>query len=123
AGMMQKAKVVVTPTKRAFPEGRCMAAMEALAVGVPVVAPNYGPFPYLVTDNENGRLYEPDSVSSLRQALEQTLTDKNVYENLAEGARQTSVRLVRPAVRFSEAFQSALKQATAGVRTENPDVK
>ena len=38
----------VTPTKSNFPEGRCMAAMEALAMGVPVIVPDFGPFPFLV---------------------------------------------------------------------------
>src|SRR5690606_16392049 len=46
--LVSAASVMVTPTLREFPEGRCMAAMEALAVGVPVIAPNSGPFPYLV---------------------------------------------------------------------------
>ena len=53
--------MVVTPTQSQFPEGRCMATMEGLVMGVPVIAPNFGPFPFLVKHGENGLLFEPDS--------------------------------------------------------------
>ena len=47
----------------------CQAAQEALASGVPVVAPASGGLLDLVTDGVNGRLYEPGSAVGLRRAV------------------------------------------------------
>lgn len=79
--------VLVTPSKSSFPEGRCMSAMESLAAGRPVIAPRFGPFPYLVRHRVNGLLYEPNCVSSLFEALRSTVCERNLLESLTEGAR------------------------------------
>ena len=59
--------IVVTPTRPEFPEGRCMVVLESLVLGVPVVAPDFGPFPYAVQHLVNGLLFEAGSRESLRQ--------------------------------------------------------
>jgi len=105
--LLRDARLLVTPTRKAFPEGRCMAAMEGLAFGVPVVAPNFGPFPYLIKDSENGLLYEPDSVHDLRAKISALLDDETLYKRLARGAKTSGKRLLDPPVRFGEAVQRA----------------
>lgn len=66
---ISQAHLMVTPTRSEFPEGRCMSAMEALACGVPLIAPDNGPFPYLVEDDVNGKLYEVDNVPDMTRKL------------------------------------------------------
>lgn len=98
---------MVTPTHEDFPEGRCMAAMEALVHGVPVVAPNFGPFPHLVEDRVNGLLYIPDSVEGLKECMRILLNDESLYMALKEGARKSGRKLINPRMTFGEAVLTA----------------
>jgi len=50
-------------------EGFPMALLEAFSVHTPVVVPNHGAFPSLVTHLENGLLFKPGSVNSLAENL------------------------------------------------------
>ena len=52
-----------------------MSVMEGLVMGLPVIAPNFGPFPYLVKDRVNGLLYVPDSVEQLGRTIDLLLDD------------------------------------------------
>ena len=99
--------VVVTPTRREFPEGRCLAAMEALACKIPLIAPSSGPFPYLVEHDVNGMLYEPDDVKSLAQALTRIATDAEYYNQLKKGAIVTADKLRVPIRTFYQAVEIA----------------
>ena len=67
--LLRKCRVLVTPTHKSFPEGRCMSAMEGLVMEVPVIAPDFGPFPYLVNHGVNGLLYKADHVDDLKGKL------------------------------------------------------
>jgi len=106
--VMQQSRLVVTPTRSSFPEGRCMVVMEALAVGTPVVAPRFGPFPYLVRHCVNGLLYQPDSVDELAAMISRALLDEGLYQVLASGARQSGAALLQPEVSYSQALGRAL---------------
>ncbi len=97
---------VVTPTRSDFPEGRCMAAMESLVMGVPVIAPNFGPFPYLINHGLNGLLYIPDSVQDLKLKISNLLSDNDLYMNLSEGACKSGKQLMN-SVSFSQAVKNA----------------
>ncbi|TDM05557.1 MAG: hypothetical protein C4K60_12410 [Ideonella sp. MAG2] len=96
--------VAVTPSRSRFPEGFCKSAMEALYVGVPVVAPDYGPFPFLIQHEENGLLYRADDVEALAQALSRLLSDEPLRRQLAEGARCSGLALMRPSTTFYKAL-------------------
>ncbi len=106
AEVIQNSTVVVTPTRSNFPEGRCMATMEGLVMGVPVIAPDFGPFQYLVNHGENGLLFEPDSVKSLKQCIFKLIDDKEHYRKLCNGARSTSELLRSQGPNFSEALKT-----------------
>ena len=84
-----------------------MAAMEGLAMGVPVVAPDAGPFPYLVRDGENGLLFEQDSVDSLVAALRRLLNDEALRERFSSTALRERKALLKPELRFAEAVDQA----------------
>src|SRR5207245_2045471 len=104
-------KVVVTPTQTVFAEGRCMSAVEALYCGTPVIAPDFGPFPFLVKHGQNGLLYQPDSIPDLRAKLEQLWSDNEGYQKMAAGARQTADELrADPSPDFETALRAALER-------------
>ena len=63
------------------------AAVEALAVGVPVVATAVGGVPEIVRDGENGLLVTPGSSSALASALQRLLNDRTLRDSLAARAR------------------------------------
>lgn len=67
----------------------CQAVQEALASGVPVVAPAAGGPTDLVEDGHNGLLYAPDSVRELRVAVGRLAHNGGVRSRLAGRARSS----------------------------------
>jgi len=57
-------------------ELQCIAAMEAMATALPVVAANAMALPHLVHEGENGHLYEPGDIDAFAVALTDVLTAK-----------------------------------------------
>jgi glycosyltransferase involved in cell wall biosynthesis len=55
-------------------ELQCIAAMEAMATALPVVAANAMALPHLVHEGENGHLYEPGDIDGFAAALTNVLT-------------------------------------------------
>ena len=104
---LQQADVLVTPTQSSFPEGRCMVVMEGFAAGVPVISPDFGPFPFLVNNRQNGLLYRPDSVKNLKKSLDTLLDNETFRKKLAAGAKKSAEQLLVPPVKFSQALQKA----------------
>ncbi|MEO5703109.1 MAG: glycosyltransferase family 4 protein [Gammaproteobacteria bacterium] len=107
AGIICQSYLVATPTQSIFPEGRCMATMEGLAMKIPVIAPNFGPFPYLVQHGVNGLLFSPDSIDDLRSQINAALDDPALYARLRDGALETSKKLLDPPVTFYKAVEWA----------------
>lgn len=107
--MLSLSHIMVAPTRPDFPEGRCMTVMESLVMGVPVIAPNFGPFPYLVTHNKNGLLYQPGSVDDLKKNLEKIIKDDDLHNQLKSGAYISGNRLKKPILAFGEAVIKAFK--------------
>ena len=102
---INQASVMVTPSQSKFPEGFCKSAMESLYVGVPVVAPDYGPFPYLIKNEVNGLLYEADNVDALCECLQKLILDEKLLANLEYGAEKSGFELMRPSTSFSRAVE------------------
>jgi len=72
-------------------EGLPVTVMEALTLGVPVVAPRVGGLPEVVTTGENGILVSPDSAEALADGIEEAArTDRRAV--LAANARTTGER-------------------------------
>lgn len=109
ASLLRLAWVVVTPTKNSFPEGRCMAAMEALTMGVPVIAPAFGPFPFLIKNGRNGLLYTPDSIDDLQRTLLVSLNPQT-HEKLVERAKSGAALLQSSNLSYGEAVKKAIYQ-------------
>lgn len=67
--LVHQCKLMVSPTHPGSTEARPKTVIEALAGGKLVIAPNFGPFPYLIKDGVNGLLYQSESVSDLRNKI------------------------------------------------------
>jgi N-acetyl-alpha-D-glucosaminyl L-malate synthase BshA len=74
-----------------------LAALEAMACGVPVVASRVGGLPEVVADGECGFLHPPDDLGGMADSAVRILGDPELHERMARAGR----RLV--CTRFSEA--------------------
>jgi len=102
---LHEASIVATPSQSRFPEGFCKSVMEAFYVGTPVVAPNYGPFPYMVEDQKDGLLHEPDNIDDLSEALAQLISDSLFYAEIQRGAQKKGKLWRTTTLSFSTAIK------------------
>jgi glycosyltransferase involved in cell wall biosynthesis len=79
--------VAVLPTRR---EGFGLAALEAMAAGLPLAASRVGAIPEIVRDGENGLLIEPGSPAALATALARLVAEPGLRRALGERARETA---------------------------------
>jgi len=86
---MQAADVVVIPSRA---EGLGLAAVEALACGIPVVASAVGGLVEVVADGFNGLLVPPADPEALRRALASLLGSDALLDQLAANARTSVAR-------------------------------
>lgn len=80
----------------------CRAALEAMAVGKPVVAPPAGALPETVVDGETGRLVPPGSHEALEEAIRELLIDAAKARVMGAAGRRRVVELFSPARRARE---------------------
>lgn len=78
-------------------EGSPLTLLEAMAVGVPIVATRVGGVPEMVTDKESALLVAPRDVGALAAALGLVLTDARLADELAANARTALIRHHTPA--------------------------
>ncbi|AOY60018.1 glycosyltransferase family 4 protein [Desulfococcus multivorans] len=113
--IIESSFVVVTPTRSVWEdsneatEARCMTAMESIFMGVPVVAPDSGPFPYLIKDRHNGLLFKTNDYESLAEALTLALKNPNLYLKLKMGAEQSKNDIETASLSFSGAVDKAFR--------------
>jgi len=67
-----------------------LAALEAMACEVPVVASRVGGLPEVITDGVNGFLHAPDDVDGMAASASRLLTDAPLRARVAAAARQTA---------------------------------
>lgn len=82
--LLAKAYCLVHPS---FYEISPMAVLEAMALGLPVVASNIGPLPEIVVDQETGLLFQPGDENALADAVLDLLsTGQNRLAEMGESA-------------------------------------
>jgi N-acetyl-alpha-D-glucosaminyl L-malate synthase BshA len=85
--LIPQAHVLLLPSQM---ESFGLAALEAMACGVPPVATHVGGLPELVTHGVDGFLEPPGDVASQAAAVVALLTDEALYERVSAAARQTA---------------------------------
>jgi glycosyltransferase involved in cell wall biosynthesis len=84
-------------------EGLPVAVMEAMALGLPIVATRVGGLPLAVEDGTSGLLVPPEDPAALAAALEQVVGDPDLRARLGSGAAAASAAFdVRRAVSVIE---------------------
>ncbi|HVE76248.1 MAG TPA: N-acetyl-alpha-D-glucosaminyl L-malate synthase BshA [Actinomycetota bacterium] len=66
-------------------ESFCLAALEAMASGVPVVAPAVGGLPELIESGESGLLYAPGDLAGAVHLIQRVLTDRMLSGQIVRG--------------------------------------
>ena len=79
-----RADLLVLPS---FMEGLPIVLMEAMAVGVPVIASRVAGIPELVEDDETGLLFTPSNWDELASRIDLLLGDEALRRRLAESAK------------------------------------
>ncbi|MFQ5960893.1 MAG: glycosyltransferase family 4 protein [Candidatus Methylomirabilales bacterium] len=73
-------------------EGFPHVVLEAMSIGLPVIAKHSGGTPEVVEDKRNGRLIEPMNGGQLTEAILDLLTTPDHRRHLAEAARRTTAQ-------------------------------
>jgi glycosyltransferase involved in cell wall biosynthesis len=95
AGMQQQvreyywaADFLVLPSRT---EGLSNSLIEAFACGLPAIASNVGGALDLISEEDNGFLFESENASALAQALEHMLEQQSEWSAMGDCARQTII--------------------------------
>lgn len=97
APFLAAADLLVAPSRN---EGLGKALVEAMALGLAVVATRVGGIPTVVADGETGRLIPPENPGALARAVNELLRDPGLRQRMGEAGR-------RRAERFSLATQGS----------------
>jgi glycosyltransferase involved in cell wall biosynthesis len=91
-------------------------AMEAMAVGRPLIASRMGGLTDLVVDGETGLLVPPDDHVALRQAMERLLTDPALRARMGEASQRKVVEFQASAVvqRIEQVYRRLLRFSDDG---------
>lgn len=108
--LYREASMLVLPS---LTEGFGITALEAMTVGVPVVASNRGALPEVVGDA--GVLVDPENVSDISNALEQVLSDSGMRRSMTERGLRQAQRFSwsESAERLYEAYRAARLRRSA----------
>lgn len=87
--VLEKSALLVLPSRE---EGFGMVLLEAMHVGVPVVASETGGIPEIVRNGENGILVERENPDALSAGIITTLQDAALREKLTSNGRETVKR-------------------------------
>jgi glycosyltransferase involved in cell wall biosynthesis len=86
-------------------------AMEAMAMGRPIVASRIGGLTDIIVDGQNGLLVEPGDAGALRDAIQGLLDDPSRRECMADMARRRVVEFQAQSVvpRIEQVYREVLQ--------------
>jgi glycosyltransferase involved in cell wall biosynthesis len=94
-------------------DGYGLYLIEANSAGVPVVQPDTGAFPEIVSMTGGGIIYTPDTIEALTEALAGILSDKNLRDDLGK-AGYAGVRSGLSLAQMSEGLKQLYETTVAG---------
>ena len=83
---IQSALVSATPSR--WIDNMPNSLIESQALGLPVVASNFGSFPELITAGINGALFEPENPLDLAEKIYQVISNRDQWVGMHEQAQQ-----------------------------------
>ena len=115
--LLQRCTLVVVPSRS---ESFGIAALEAMAVGKPVVATRVGGIPEVVVDGQTGLLVPPEDEEALCAAMHRLLGDRDLQLRLGRAGRLRVVEYFT-ADRMSARYEEVLGETLSGlVATKRP---
>jgi glycosyltransferase involved in cell wall biosynthesis len=87
-GFFGACDLVLFPSLPSFGEGFGLAALEAMAAGVPVLASDAGPLPEVVSDGVSGLVLPPGESVAWAEAMVDLATNSARRHQLGEQARR-----------------------------------
>ncbi|HZL89233.1 MAG TPA: glycosyltransferase family 4 protein, partial [Pirellulaceae bacterium] len=87
--LLNSIDVLAVPTTYREPKG--LFVLEALAAGVPVVQPDHGAFPEVLSETGGGLLHRPLDAEHLAQQLHELMLNAALRNGLAESGRNQVV--------------------------------
>jgi len=109
-GVLSAADVLAMPSRW---EGFGLAAVEAMAAGLPVVATRVAGLTEIVEDGRTGVLVAPDDAEAFARAIEELSADTRLRETLGRAGRRRAVEQFDISATVSA--HEALYERTAGV--------
>lgn len=90
-GALAKSDIFLFPSKFKF-EGFPYSVLEAMAVGLPVVASPVGALPEMIDSSKGGYLVDTDDVDGYVQALTRLLDDASLRKRMGQHNREKALR-------------------------------
>jgi glycosyltransferase involved in cell wall biosynthesis len=92
---MERASLLVLPT---FEDNCPMVVLEAMAVGLPVIASRVGGVPDLITEGKTGMMFDPCSPESIRTATAKMMASPDLRARIGNAARKEALKRFHPKV-------------------------
>lgn len=95
-----------------------LAALEAMACGVPVVASNIGGLPELVIDGETGCLCELGDIDAYTAACDRLLNDAELHSRMAKASRNRAIELFDESIiipKYESYYEQVIERASLAV--------
>ena len=120
SGVLSLSNILVSASRGT--ETSSLAISEAMSLGIPIVASDFGGNTEMVRDGENGLLFPVDNSSRLADCIERLKKNDALSERLSRGARARYLReftLSRMAHTYEILYTLSLPSKPRGVKAEN----
>ena len=94
AALVARSRAVIVPSQ--WQETFGLVAIEAMACGVPPIAPAHGSFPELVRNGRDGVLFEPGSADALARVFQEADDQPELFDEYGRNARSTYLERFDP---------------------------